>query len=128
MRITKKHTDAIELLIAGELSKEQIAERVRVSRSTLYRWLDNDDFNSEYSERLGELQRRTRARIRNMAEKALDRQERILTESRSDAAAAAVAADVLDRAGFAPERGVDADASAPVQILFDIPRSDETGK
>ena len=127
MRITKRHNEAIELLIDGELTKEQIAKSVRVSRSTLYKWLEDKDFNEEYQERLNEIERQTRARIRNMTAKALDRQEQILDTSRNDMAAASVAADVLDRAGYAPEDNVNVNTAAPVQILFDIPRNAEGG-
>ena len=128
MRINKRHGEAIEMLIEGVLTKEQIAKSVHVSRSTLYRWLEDEDFIAEYEYRLEEIERRTRARIRRMTTKALDRQERILDTSKNDIAAASVAADVLDRAGYAPEDNVNVNASQPVQILFDIPRTDETGK
>lgn len=129
MRITKRHEEAIGLLIDGELSKEDIAKSVRVSRSTLYRWLEDEDFTAEYEYRLEEIERQTRARIRRMTAKALDRQERILDTSKNDIAAASVAADVLDRAGYAPEDNVNVNTAQPVQILFDIPRTgNETGK
>ena len=129
MRITKRHEEAIGLLIDGELSKEDIAKSVRVSRSTLYRWLEDEDFTAEYEYRLEEIERQTRARIRRMTAKALDRQERILDTSKNDIAAAPVAADVLDRAGYAPEDNVNVNTAQPVQILFDIPRTgNETGK
>ncbi len=122
MRINKRHSEAIELLIEGTLTKEQIAKNVHVSRSTLYKWLEDEDFIAEYEYRLEEIERQTRARIRRMTAKALDRQERILDTSRNDMAAASVAADVLDRAGYAPEDNVNVNTAQPVQILFDIPR------
>lgn len=129
MRITKRHSEAIELLVEGTLTKEQIAKSVRVSRSTLYKWLKDEDFNAEYEYRLEEIERQTRARIRRMTVKALDRQEKILDTGRNDMAAASVAADVLDRAGYAPEDNVNVNTAMPVQILFDIPRADnEAGK
>ena len=129
MRINKRHSEAIELLIEGTLTKEQIAKNVHVSRSTLYKWLEDEDFTAEYEYRLEEIERQTRARIRRMTAKALDRQERILDTSRNDMAAASVAADVLDRAGYPPEDNVNVNTAQPVQILCDIPRTDnETGK
>lgn len=129
MRINKRHSEAIELLIEGTLTKEQIAKNVHVSRSTLYKWLEDEDFTAEYEYRLEEIERQTRARIRRMTAKALDRQERILDTSKNDIAAASVAADVLDRAGYAPEDNVNVNTAQPVQILFDIPRTgNETGK
>lgn len=122
MRITKRHEDAIGMLIDGKLTKEEIAKIVRVSRSTLYRWLEDEDFNDEYEYQLSELERQTRARIRGLTVKALDRQEKILDYSRNDNAAAAVAADVLDRAGYAPEDNVKVTSAQPVQIVMDIPK------
>lgn len=103
MNLTKKHRTAIELLITGQMSREEIARTVKVSRRTLYNWLENKDFKAEYDEQLRELDRKIRQRISCMANKALDRQEDILENSTNDSAAASVAADILDRAGYKPE-------------------------
>ena len=121
MKITKKHKKAIELLISGELTKEEIANCVKVSRKTLYNWIDDPDFAAEYDEQLAEINRRQKRRIYNMADKALDTQERILEKSKNDIAAASVASDVLDRAGYKPDDKVSIEAAAPVQIIYDIP-------
>ena len=121
MKITKKHKKAIELLISGELTKEEIANCVKVSRKTLYNWIDDPDFAAEYDEQLAEINRRQKRRIYNMVDKALDTQERILEKSKNDIAAASVASDVLDRAGYKPDDKVSIEAAAPVQIIYDIP-------
>lgn len=121
MKLTNKHRTAIELLIAGHMSKDEIARGVKVSRKTLYNWLDNEDFKAEYDEQLKEIERRQKRRIYNMVDKALDAQERILSKSKNDIAAASVASDVLDRAGYAPEKAVSVSSSAPVQIINNIP-------
>ena len=60
MRINKRHSEAIELLIEGTLTKEQIAKNVHVSRSTLYKWLEDEDFTAEYEYRLEEIERQPR--------------------------------------------------------------------
>ena len=121
MRITKRHRQAIELMIDGSMTKEEIAKIVKVSRTTLYNWLQDDDFNEELEEQTAEIERLTRARIRKMTKKALDRQEKILDHSKNDMAAASVAADVLDRAGFGPEDNLNIRTTEPIKIINDIP-------
>lgn len=121
MKITKRHRKAIELLIDGKLTKEEIAKIVNVSRTTLYNWLADDNFNEELEEQIAEIDRLTRTRIRNMTKKALDRQEKILDHSKNDIAAASVASDVLDRAGFSHEDTVNIRTIEPIQIVNDIP-------
>ena len=126
MKLTKKHKTAIELMILGELNMDEIARCVKVSRKTLYNWQQDEDFNAEYDERIAEIERRQRRRICNMAEKALDRQEQILEKSKNDMAAASVAADVLDRAGYTKENVVTVGGgAAPVQIINNIPKRED---
>lgn len=124
MKITKRHREAIKLLIEGQLSKEEIAKNVNVSRPTLYNWLKDEDFKEVYEEEISELERRVKRRIANMVNDALDRQERILNNSKNDIAAAAVAKDVLDRAGYAPDENVNITGTEAVTIINNIPRSD----
>ncbi len=128
MKITKKHKTAIKLLLDGRFSQEEIAQNVKVSRKTLYNWIKNPDFEQEYNEQLNEIERRTKRRISRMVDTALERQERILTKSRNDNAAAMVAKDVLDRAGYAPDSNINVNAEGVVQIIDDIPRGESDGK
>lgn len=122
MRLTKKHKTAIELLIEGTMSKTDIAQSVNVSRQTLNKWLNDTDFKAEYDEQLKEIDRRFKRRISNMTAAALDRQEKILKRSKNDIAAASVAKDVLDRAGYAPDDNINIGMKEPVIIVDDIPR------
>ena len=128
MKITKKHKTAIKLLLDGRFSQEEIAQNVKVSRKTLYNWIKNPDFEQEYNEQLNEIERRTKRRISRMVDTALERQERILTKSRNDNAAAMVAKDVLDRVGYAPDSNINVNAEGVVQIIDDIPRGERDGK
>lgn len=128
MKITKKHKTAINLLIDGRFSQEEIAQNVKVSRKTLYNWIKDPDFEQEYNEQLNEIERRIKRRISRMVDTALTRQELILEKSGNDNAAAIVAKDVLDRAGYAPDNNVNINGDGVVQIINDIPRSDADAK
>lgn len=119
MKLGKKHRQAIELLVMSDMTKTEIAECVNVSRTALSKWLRDVDFTTELKELQEEYDRRTRRRIRRMADKALKRQEEILTNSKSDLAAASVAKDVLDRAGFGAESNVNINAEVTQSNPFE---------
>lgn len=111
MNIGKKHYEAIELMLATDRSMTEIAKLVKVSRKTLYNWQQNEDFKKAYDREEKELRRRKRRSISKLVDDAIARQKKILTKSRNDNAAAAVAKDVLDRAGYAPEEKVNIQAA-----------------
>ena len=99
-KLTKKHRTAIELLLQGSKTIEEIAESVKVSRKTLYNWMKDPLFDEELKEREADFRRVQKARITQLAAKALDTQEKIMDKSKNDVARAGVASDVLDRAGY----------------------------
>lgn len=125
MKLTKKHKNAIEMLIEGNLTKAEIARRVKVSRQTLNNWLNDADFTAEYDKQLDEIDRITRRKISKLTTLALDRQEKILKYGKNDVAAATVAKDVLDRAGYAPEENLNISGGEKVVIVDNIQRSDK---
>lgn len=126
MSLTKKQKRAVELLMNADLSKGQIAESVKVTRQTLWNWCNKDEeFIAELKEWEDEERRRIKRRIERMSEKALKRQEQILERSKNDNAAAVVAKDVLDRAGYMPEERVAVSSDKPVKIIYDIPKFGE---
>lgn len=125
MKLTKRHRTAIELLIEGELSIDEISQNVKTTRQTLYNWRKDPDFEQEYNKQLNEIERRTKRRISRMVDTALDRQERILTQSRNDNAAAMVAKDVLDRAGYAPDKNVNVNAEGDLDLKIQIDYGDD---
>ena len=124
MKLTKRHKMAIKLLIEGNLNKDEIAKSVKVARQTLYNWMNDSGFIEEYNEQLAEIDRRVKRRISNLVNDALDRQERILNKGKNDIAAAAVAKDVLDRAGYAAEENINVSGTESVTIIDNIQRSD----
>lgn len=125
MRLNDRHKTAIKLLLEGDLTIEEIAQRVKVSRKTLYNWQNDADFEQEYEAQLKEIDRRTRRKICTMVDAALNRQRKILTDSKNDNAAATVAKDILDRAGYAPDDNINITKNEPVVIVNNIPRTDE---
>lgn len=128
MKLTKKQKTALKLLLEGDLNKSEIAKSVKVSRTTLYNWIENADFEAAYTEAEEERDRQTKQRIINLTKAALDRQKTILTKSKNDNAAAMVAKDVLDRAGYAPNENLNINAPETVTIINNIPRSSGVDK
>ncbi len=122
MKIKKIHNDAIMLMLEGQFTKREIAQQIGKSEKTLWNWEQDEDFQAAYDKARKEEERRNWARIHKMSKKALDVQEKIMDKSKNDIARASVAADVLDRAGYAPEQNVNVNAGAVVEIIDDINR------
>lgn len=124
IKLTKKHRTAIELLLEGSMTIEEIAVSVKVSRQTLYNWMQDPLFDAELKERAADFRRVQKARIAQLASKALDTQEQIMNKSKNDVARAGVASDVLDRAGYIKPKKAEEDSDSKrtggVLILPDI--------
>ena len=114
-KLTKKHRTAIELLLQGAGTMEEIAKCVKVTRKTLYNWLEDPLFKEELKEREADFRRVQKARISNLASKALDTQEQIMDRSKNDVARAGVASDVLDRAGYIKPKKAEEDGSDRIE-------------
>lgn len=118
------HREVIRLLLEGELTRDEIAARVKKSRQTLYNWLKDPVFNNELEECRRQRESLFKARIARNAGYAIERQKKILIESEDDRAAASVIADTLDRAGYPKLKQSDTDAAdrnANAGVIF-IPR------
>ena len=128
-KLKKKHRTAIELLLQGNLTIEEIAKSVKVTRQTLYNWMQDPLFDAELKEREADFRRVQKARITQLASKALDTQEQIMNKSKNDVARAGVASDVLDRAGYIKPKKAEDDNSdkrtGGVVILPDIEGENE---
>lgn len=107
MRLTERHEMALKLLLEGNLTKQEIARSVQISRKTLYNWLKDDKFSEALEERRADHRRMVRAKLERMAYNAVKAQEKILTEGEDDRAIATVSADVLDRAGYIKPKHTD---------------------
>jgi AcrR family transcriptional regulator len=47
--LDERHFKAMEMLLQGTFTMEEIAEEVGVSRRMLYYWMDNDEFKTTYN-------------------------------------------------------------------------------
>lgn len=99
-KLNENHRAAIKYMLEGEMTMDQIAERVKKTRKTLYNWLKEPVFAAELEERKRQIESLYKARLSRNAGLALDRARDILSESEDDRAAAAVISDTLDRAGY----------------------------
>ncbi|MBQ3124985.1 MAG: hypothetical protein IJC09_06165 [Clostridia bacterium] len=98
--LNKRHREVIEHLVAGRGTIDEIANSVKVSRRAIFYWMQDELFKKELEEREADFRRVQKARISQLASKALDTQEQIMDASDNDKARADVASDVLDRAGY----------------------------
>lgn len=123
--MNKTKETALNLMLDGSYTMQEIADHVKKTRKTLYNWLENDaEFKEEYERRQNDMSRMARARISLLASKAIDRADKILVNGKNDVAAASVIKDVLDRAGYGTDNIVHLSTDAPVQIINDIPKND----
>lgn len=62
--IDKRQRKAIELIVSGEHTMTRVSELVGVSRTSIYNWMNDEEFNTELSKRTQQ--------IKNMAQKEFD--------------------------------------------------------
>lgn len=105
------------MLVSGNLTLGEIAKKLKISEKTLYNWRKEDEFDSE-------LQRRLNIKVGTVAAAALRTQTNLLN-SKSDMVKHLAAKDLLDRAGYVPDKNINLNADGVVQIIDDIPRSDD---
>ncbi|HXG21027.1 MAG TPA: helix-turn-helix domain-containing protein [Methylomirabilota bacterium] len=77
VRLTARQEQAFQALLAGA-SVQEAAQRVRIGRTTLYRWLNNETFRAAYHAAQDRTQAWTAARLQSLAAKAIQTLERIL--------------------------------------------------
>ena len=53
--LDKKQIEAIELLCSGDYTKAEIASNLGVHRTTVYNWLDNQEFMATLDKRLSDI-------------------------------------------------------------------------
>lgn len=107
-----KQLKAVDMLISGDFSLEEIAAYLKISNKTLYNWRQNEEFNAE-------LNRKMRLKISGIAPKALKQMEKLI-HAKSEMVSHLAAKDILDRAGFEPDSNVNINGEGTVLIVDDI--------
>lgn len=60
-----KQLEAIDYLIAGNMTKAEIAKLCGISPRGLYRWIDNEEFKAEWQRRTQEYQSNLKKEVQN---------------------------------------------------------------
>lgn len=69
-KFSKKKRKAVELLINGDLTRSQIAEELGITRTTLYRWMNDERFQAELQKETDQIKRQAALFIDRKALKA----------------------------------------------------------
>lgn len=74
--LTESQIQCVELLAQGELTKDEIAKEVKISRRTIYNWMDKDEFQKELHDRSrlyqGVMEQEGKARMLAKGQMAID--------------------------------------------------------
>ena len=97
MLLNQKHLDAIEELIKGE-SISNIAKKLKVSRASLYNWLDDEGFKLELDKRRQIISRNALNRVNIKVNEYLEGIEKIAKTTDNDNTALTAYGMLLDRA------------------------------
>ncbi|MBM7631112.1 phBC6A51 family helix-turn-helix protein [Geomicrobium sediminis] len=100
---------AVELIAEGQLNKSEIASRVGISRPTLYKWLDNEEFKAEVHSRLHKERVFAEKMIEARLEFAINKLHEIAKDSSNRRVQAQTLQYLVDRALGKPTTRVDLD-------------------
>ncbi len=112
-----KKEQALIMLVSGDLNLSEIAERLKISEKTLYNWRKDDEFDSE-------LRRRLNIKMGTIAAAALRTQSNLLN-AKSDMVKHLAAKDLLDRAGYVPDKNVNVNAEGNLDLKIQIDYGDD---
>ena len=74
--LTESQIQCVEVLAQGEMTKDEIAKEVKISRRTIYNWMDRDEFKKELHERSrlyqGVMEQEGKARMLAKGQMAID--------------------------------------------------------
>lgn len=79
--IDERQRKAIELIVSGEYQITQVAELVGVHRTTIYNWLDNEEFKAEMDKRLQDIKNQAEKEFNTKLLKAIDEYWKIAMSS-----------------------------------------------
>ena len=91
---------ALEILVSGDYrTYEEVADRLKINRRTLYNWRNEEEFSKE-------LDRRIRIVVGGIAPRALKKLDELI-DSKNEQVALQAAKDMLDRGGFKAAEKID---------------------
>ena len=103
MQIGEKHLKAIEYIIQGYTISD-VAKMVKVHRSSLYNWLDDDGFKAELNRQRQEIKDGAKERINANIGIYIDELHKIATTSQSEKARIEASTYLLNRVLGTPTR------------------------
>ena len=128
--LTKKRPKvgrAVQLFLAGNHTRAEIASILGVKADTVGRWLRDPDIKKYMEEFQKQEANITRSRMQAASAAALDKMVRLL-DSPIDGVALQAAKDLMDRAGFKPKQEIKKEVTVKTyeQQLLDILGNDVT--
>lgn len=96
MLLNQKHLDAIEELMKGE-NISNIAKKLKVSRASIYNWLDDEEFKRELDKRKQIISKRALDRVNIKVNEYLEGIEKIAKTTDNDNTALTAYGMLLDR-------------------------------
>lgn len=109
--LTGRQKKCLELMVSGELTQYEIAEKIKVSVQTICNWKKNEEFIAEYESMM-------RQGIQALAAKAFHTHAKLLG-AKSEMVRYMTAKDILDRAGFAPEEKINLGGDIGLELTID---------
>ena len=97
MLLNQKHLDAIEELMKGE-NISNIAKKLKISRASIYNWLDDEEFKLELDKRKQIISRNALNRVNIKVNEYLEGIEKIAKTTDNDNTALTAYGMLLDRA------------------------------
>ena len=88
-----KRLKALEILVSGDYkSYEEVADKLKITRRTLYNWRNEEEFSAE-------LERRIKIKIGGIVPRAIKKLDELI-DSKKEIIALQAAKDILDRGGY----------------------------
>lgn len=77
--LDKKQIEAIEMMVTGDYTKQEIMERLGMHRTTFYKWIKNQEFLTELDKRLQEVKTQANKDFTSRLPKAIEEYWKICT-------------------------------------------------
>ncbi|BAS46651.1 helix-turn-helix domain-containing protein [Staphylococcus pseudintermedius] len=110
-----KQLKAINMMIEGQMTQKQIAEKLKVTEQTIVAWKKKQEFKDE-------LFNAEREMLKGLSVKAVKTMEKLLN-AKSELVRYNAASDILDRTGHKPTDKVEAEIITPT-FINDVPAND----